>query len=148
MNHTTRLFVTLGAISAALAVAAGAFGAHFLAEQVSAERVQSFSTGADYQMMHALALILVGILLRRYPLLSVRVAGWFFVAGTVLFCGSLYGLVLLDQPSLGLITPTGGIAFIAGWLILAWGAWTADFPGKYASGRPADGSSLPLQRGS
>ena len=123
MRHRARLFVVLGAASAALAVAAGAFGAHAVADAVTPERLATFRTGADYHLMHALALIAVGLTARRWSHPAVTVAGWLFLVGTVLFAGSLYALVLTDTPSLGTVTPLGGVAFIAGWLCLAVGVW-------------------------
>jgi len=121
-----RLFITLGALSGFVAVAAGAFGAHALRDRLSAAMLDTFQTGAQYQMYHALALVGVGILLARFssegsPWLSA--AGWLFVAGTVLFSGSLYLLALTDTRWLGAITPLGGVAFLLGWLALAIGIW-------------------------
>jgi uncharacterized membrane protein YgdD (TMEM256/DUF423 family) len=121
-----RIFITLGALSAFIAVAAGAFGAHALRDRLSATLLDTFQTGAQYQMYHALALLGVGILLARFstegsPWLSG--AGWLFVAGTILFSGSLYLLALTDTRWLGAITPLGGIAFLLGWLALAIGVW-------------------------
>ena len=97
-------FLTLGALSAALAVAAGAFGAHALRARVEPRLLEVFETGARYQMYHALALF---------------AAGWCFVAGTVLFSGSLYAMTFTGIRALGAITPLGGVAFIAGWVCLA-----------------------------
>jgi uncharacterized membrane protein YgdD (TMEM256/DUF423 family) len=122
-----RVFVTLGALSAFLAVAAGAFGAHALRERLSASLLDTFQTGATYQMYHALALVGVGLILHtRFavdgsPWLSA--AGWLFVAGSILFSGSLYLLALTDTRWLGAITPLGGVAFLLGWLALAGGVW-------------------------
>jgi uncharacterized membrane protein YgdD (TMEM256/DUF423 family) len=83
-----------------------------------------FETGARYQMYHALALLGVGLAHGRWPTTSIALAGWLFVAGTLLFSGSLYVLALTGHRWLGAITPLGGAAFIAGWLALAWGVWT------------------------
>jgi uncharacterized membrane protein YgdD (TMEM256/DUF423 family) len=121
-----RLFITLGAASALLAVAAGAFGAHALRGLLAPNLLDAFETGARYQMYHALALLAVGILLGRYsiggaPWLSA--AGWLFVAGTLLFSGSLYALALTSARLLGAVTPLGGVAFLAGWAALAIGVW-------------------------
>lgn len=125
MTHeaTARLFVAAGALSAGLAVAAGAFGAHALADAVPPNRLATFETAAQYEMVHALALVLVGVLLDRRADRRFRWAGWLFLAGTVLFSGSLYLLVLTDTPWLGAVTPFGGVAFIGGWLVLAASAW-------------------------
>ncbi len=122
-ESAARLFVAAGALSAALAVAAGAFGAHALADAVTPARLGTFETAARYELMHALALVLVGVLLGQRADRRLRWAGGLFLAGTVLFSGSLYLLVLTDTPWLGAITPLGGVAFISGWLVLAASAW-------------------------
>ena len=120
-----RLFAGLGAISAALAVALGAFAAHGLRSRISAEALATFETGARYHMYHALALLAVGWACARWPSAWASTAGWLFVAGTVLFSGSLYVLAMTGVRALGAITPFGGLAFILGWLALAYAAWTA-----------------------
>src|SRR2546423_4397605 len=94
-----RLFITLGALSGFIAVAAGAFGAHALRERLSAGNVDTFQTGAQYQMYHALATVAVGILLARFSIEGstwLSAAGWLFIAGTILFSGSLYLLAITD----------------------------------------------------
>jgi uncharacterized membrane protein YgdD (TMEM256/DUF423 family) len=113
----------VGALSAAVAVICGAFGAHALRSRLSADLLATFETGARYQMFHALALLgITGWLGRmRHPALGW--VPWLFLAGTVLFSGSLYALALTGVQALGAITPLGGAAFIAGWLALAWGLW-------------------------
>ena len=121
-----RLFVTIGALSGFIAVAAGAFGAHALRDRLSPEMLTVFQTGTTYQMYHALALVGVAILLGRFsvngsPFLTA--AGWLFIAGTLLFSGSLYALSLTGVTWLGAITPLGGVAFLLGWLALAVGIW-------------------------
>jgi uncharacterized membrane protein YgdD (TMEM256/DUF423 family) len=121
-----RLFVTTGALSGFVAVAAGAFGAHALRDRLSPDMLAVFQTGATYQMYHALALVGVAILLGRFsvngsPFLTA--AGWLFIAGTLLFSGSLYALSLSGVTWLGAITPLGGVAFLLGWLALAVGIW-------------------------
>ena len=118
-----RLFATLGAVSACLAVAAGAFGAHALRSRLSADLLAAFETGARYQMYHALALLLVAWAATRWPGPPVRAAGWLFVAGTVIFSGSLYLLALTGARAFGAVTPVGGLAFLAGWLALTVGIW-------------------------
>ena len=121
MSRTPRLFLVLGAACAALAVAAGAFGAHALRDAVPPERLATWATAAHYGLAHALALVLTGLVAERAPGRLVRAAGWLFLAGIALFSGSLYALVLLDAPVLGAVTPLGGAAFIAGWGCLAAG---------------------------
>ena len=109
-------------LSAFLAVAAGAFGAHALRARLSPDLLAVFETGARYQMYHALALLAVAWMVTRWPGPWPVRAGWLFAAGTVLFSGSLYALALTGVRWLGAITPLGGAAFLAGWLCLAWGA--------------------------
>ena len=117
----TRTFFALGALSALLAVAAGAFGAHALRARLVPDMQTVFETGARYHMYHAFALILAGLL--GSTARGSHIAGWLFQAGIVLFSGSLYALALTGTKGLGAITPIGGLAFIAGWLWLAWSAW-------------------------
>ncbi len=119
-----RIFIVLGALSGFLAVAAGAFGAHALRSQLTADMLDVFQTGTTYQMYHALALLAVGILLGRFSAdgsVWLNWSGWLFVAGTLLFSGSLYALSLSGVTWLGAITPLGGLAFLGGWLALAIG---------------------------
>jgi uncharacterized membrane protein YgdD (TMEM256/DUF423 family) len=113
-----RLFFGLGAASAFIAVAAGAFGAHALRARLSPELLAVFETGARYQMYHALGLIAVGWAVARWPGSLTHWAGWLFVVGTLLFSGSLYALALSGLRWLGAITPLGGVAFLVGWLCL------------------------------
>jgi uncharacterized membrane protein YgdD (TMEM256/DUF423 family) len=117
-----RLFATLGAVSAFVAVAAGAFGAHALRTRLPPDLLAVFETGARYQMYHALGLLAVAWAVTRWPSPWPPRAGWLFLAGTVLFSGSLYALALSGIRWLGAITPLGGLAFLAGWLCLAFAA--------------------------
>jgi len=119
MPVTNRRFVALGAWSALVAVAAGAFGAHALRSRLGPDLLAVFETGARYQMYHALALLAVAWVADRWPGRLVRAAGWLFVVGTVLFSGSLYALALTGVRTFGAITPLGGAAFLAGWACLA-----------------------------
>ena len=119
-----RVFFGLGALSALIAVAAGAFGAHALRARVTPDMLAVFETAARYHMYHALGLLAVAWAAARWPG-PAGAAGWLFVAGTVLFCGSLYLLALTGQRWLGAITPFGGLAFILGWAALVWGALVA-----------------------
>lgn len=123
MLSSERLFLGIGALSACISVAAGAFGAHSLVGLVTTERLAVWETAARYQMYHALGLMIVAYLASQKAAGPARVGGWLFVVGTLLFSGSLYTLVLTDIRILGAITPIGGTAFIAGWLSLAWGVW-------------------------
>jgi uncharacterized membrane protein YgdD (TMEM256/DUF423 family) len=122
---TDRLFFALGAVLAGLSVAFGAFGAHGLRNSLSLEDLDIFETGARYQMYHALALLAVAWAYARWEAPLIQVAGWLFVAGLVIFSGSLYALVLTGQRWLGAVTPIGGLALLAGWVLLAWAAFRA-----------------------
>jgi uncharacterized membrane protein YgdD (TMEM256/DUF423 family) len=114
-----RLFLAMGALSAAISVAAGAFGAHALKARLTPDLLAVFETGARYEMYHALGLLAVGLALARSPAAAAAWAGWLFLAGTLLFSGSLYALALTGVRALGAVTPFGGVAFIAGWIALA-----------------------------
>jgi uncharacterized membrane protein YgdD (TMEM256/DUF423 family) len=114
-----RLFFRLGALSAMLAVAAGAFGAHELRTRLTPEQLATFETAARYQIYHALALLGAARAVTRWPGWLPVAAGWLFVLGTLLFSGSLYTLVLSGSRWWGAITPVGGGAFLAGWICLA-----------------------------
>ncbi len=118
-----RLFFSLGSVSAFLAVSMGAFGAHALKNRLTPEMLAIFEVGVRYHLYHALALLAVAWASTRWPGGSVMAAGWLFLAGTVIFSGSLYLLSLTGLRWLGAITPIGGAAFLLGWLLLAWGAW-------------------------
>lgn len=116
----TNIFFALGALSAFIAVAAGAFGAHALADRLTPDRLDTFQIGARYQMYHALALLAVAWATTRWPGTATNTAGWLFVAGTVIFCGTVYALGLGAPRWLGAVTPLGGLAFLSGWALLAW----------------------------
>jgi uncharacterized membrane protein YgdD (TMEM256/DUF423 family) len=118
-----RLFFSLGSLLGALAVVAGAYGAHGGAKHLTPEHMITFSKAVRYQMHHALAMLAVAWALTQWPaqVRLIRGAGWMFLAGILLFSGSLY-LLAFEVVDPGWVTPTGGIAFIAGWLLLAWGA--------------------------
>ncbi len=105
-------FVQVGAALAFLAVAAGAFGAHALRGVLPPERLEVFEVAVRYQMYHATALVMAGIL-------NTQRAAWAFLLGTIVFSGSLYLLVLTDKRWLGAVTPIGGLLFLAGWVMLA-----------------------------
>jgi uncharacterized membrane protein YgdD (TMEM256/DUF423 family) len=114
------LFLTLGALSGFLAVGAGAFGAHALKARLAPDLLAIFETGARYQMYHALALVLVALVqAKAAPSAVLAWSGWLFVGGTVLFSGSLYVLALSGVRWWGAVTPLGGLAFLAGWALLA-----------------------------
>ena len=131
-----RQFFRIGALSAGIAVAAGAFGAHALRARIEPRLLEVFETGARYQMYHALALLAVAWLLDRVAdpqraevsqpdpraIRAATIAGWAFIAGTVLFSGSLYAMAFTGIRVLGAITPLGGVAFLTGWASLAFAA--------------------------
>jgi len=110
--------IALGALNAAIAIAAGAFGAHALRARLEPRALEVFETGARYHMYHALALVLCGVIATR----GATTAGWILQAGIVVFSGSLYAVALTGVKGLGAITPLGGLAFLVGWLWLAWSA--------------------------
>jgi uncharacterized membrane protein YgdD (TMEM256/DUF423 family) len=114
-----RLFFCVAALFGALAVAAGAFGAHALKARLTPDQLAVFETAARYQMFHALALLAAAWAVSRWPGWRTRGAGWCFIGGTLIFSGSLYALTLTGIRALGAITPFGGVLLIAGWLLLA-----------------------------
>lgn len=113
-----KTWFSLGALLAALAVMAGAFGAHALKSQLSPDMLAVYETGARYHLVHALGLLIVGLVYERHPSPLVNTAGWLLVAGVLLFSGSLYALSITGIKALGMITPIGGTAWIAGWIAL------------------------------
>ncbi|HEU5220293.1 MAG TPA: DUF423 domain-containing protein [Gemmatimonadales bacterium] len=113
--------IAAGALLAGLGVAAGAFGAHYLKGSLNSDQLDIWHTAANYQMYHALALIVAARLLSRHPTRLLRAACGLFLAGILLFSGSLYLLALTDASILGVITPLGGLAFLAAWGCLAVG---------------------------
>ena len=117
-----KTFLLLGAVAAFLGVTLGAFGAHALRGRLSPEMLAVFQTGVQYHMYHALALILVSATMGRMSGWLIQTAGWCFVAGIVLFSGSLYLLAATGVTVLGAITPIGGLAFLIGWACLAFAA--------------------------
>src|SRR5512134_110619 len=121
---TARLALALAALLGAVAVATGAFGAHALKGRLLPEMQVIWQTAVQYHFWHALALLAVGLVMLLRPDAGLAgVAAWLFIAGIVLFSGSLYVLALTGMRALGAVTPFGGIAFIAGWIVLAWVAW-------------------------
>jgi uncharacterized membrane protein YgdD (TMEM256/DUF423 family) len=117
-----RFFLAAGSISGFLAVALGAFAAHGLKGRLTADLLATFEVGVRYQMYHSLALLAVAWVASRWPQSGATAAGWFFLAGIIIFSGSLYILTITGLRWLGAITPIGGVAFLIGWVILAWSA--------------------------
>lgn len=119
--ESRRRYIIIGSVFAGLAVAAGAFGAHALKNLVSPERLDVFDTAVRYQMMHALALLLLAAMMMDGGHRLLRYAGACFILGIVLFSGSLYALVLTGVTGFGAVTPFGGVSFLAGWgLVVGW----------------------------
>lgn len=122
-----KVFLITATCLGALSVALGAFGAHALKELLTEQALHTFETAVRYQFYHVFALALTGILYTTYPGRPLRIAGRLFIAGMILFSGSLYLLTALNACSiegfkwLGAITPLGGVAFMAAWLSLAIG---------------------------
>ncbi len=113
-------FVVIGSLASFVGVALGAFGAHGLRGRVSPEMLSVWQTGVLYHLVHALGLLLVGILCRLLPGMALaRAAGWMLLVGILLFSGSLFAMTLTGLRVFGAITPIGGVAFLIGWLLLA-----------------------------
>lgn len=117
----TRIFLAIAAVLGGTSVVLGAFASHALKDRLSERALEIWETGTKYQMYHALALILVALLLGRLAVDSIPliIAGYAFIAGTMLFSGSLYALSLTGIKILGAVTPLGGVGFITGWICLA-----------------------------
>jgi uncharacterized membrane protein YgdD (TMEM256/DUF423 family) len=123
---TARIALVTASLLAAIGVAAGAFGAHALKSRLTADMLAVWQTAVLYHLVHALALLAAGLLLLARPdAVAARWAAWLFVAGIVVFSGSLYALTLSGVRALGAITPLGGLAMIGGWIALAFAAWRA-----------------------
>ncbi len=115
-----RFFFVTACLFGFLGVALGAFAAHGLKTQLDANLLVTFETGVRYQMYHAFALIAVAMAYTKWPTKGLIISGWMFIVGIILFSGSLYVLSLSGIRSLGMITPFGGLAFLIGWLCMAW----------------------------
>ncbi|MGB5637259.1 MAG: DUF423 domain-containing protein [Waterburya sp.] len=123
----TRIFLAIASALAGISVVLGAFASHGLKDRLSDRALAIWETATRYQMYHALALILIALLISRLPNSTpLTVAGFAFIAGIFIFSGSLYALSLSGIKWLGAITPLGGIAFIIGWICLAIAAWGMD----------------------
>ncbi|QLE56131.1 DUF423 domain-containing protein [Nostoc sp. TCL26-01] len=125
----TQIFLSVAAVLGGLSVACGAFASHALREKVSERSLEIFEVGARYQMYHALALLLVAILISRIesPPTTLIASGWLFIIGIIIFSGSLYALSLTGIKILGAITPLGGVAFLLAWGALAVSAFSIKF---------------------
>lgn len=127
-RRSCQTLIAVGSLLAALAVAAGAFGAHMLKSILDPPMLAVFETAVRYQMYHALGIIAVGLADRLFEASRVTTAAWLLLAGVVLFSGSLYAVSLLGIRWLGAITPIGGVAFILGWSLFGWRIWQAQRP--------------------
>jgi len=112
------LWTRMGALFMFIAVGLGAFGAHALKNKISSDMLAVFETGVRYQFYHALGLLAVGWLAKTHPNSLVPAAGWSFTVGIIIFSGSLYILSLSGVRWLGAVTPLGGLAFLAGWILV------------------------------
>ena len=128
----SRTFLILGSLLGTLAVAAGAFGSHLLKARLSTEFFAIFEVAARYHMYHSLALLGTAWAADRWPGRATTAAGYCFLAGTIVFSGSLYLLCLTDARWLGAVTPVGGLALIGGWLCLIAVAWRSREDGPSA----------------
>lgn len=115
----SNVFIGLGALSAFISVAAGAFGAHALKPVLDTDMLSVYHTAVDYQFFHSIGLIAIGVLHKISPRHSHLIAAWTMLAGIIIFSGSLYILSTSGIKWLGMITPIGGLCFLAAWLILA-----------------------------
>jgi uncharacterized membrane protein YgdD (TMEM256/DUF423 family) len=120
----TRVVIAIAALLGAAAVLLGAFGAHALRDTLDERALAIWHTAVEYQFWHVLAAVAVALLARDGASTCLRIAAIAFVAGIVLFCGSLYALALGGPRIVGVITPFGGVAFVVGWIALAIHAWT------------------------
>ena len=127
MPVSAKTFLTLGSVGMLLAVALGAFGAHVLKKALTPELMAVYETAVNYHFIHALGLLAVGLLALHLPASgTLRWAGILMAAGLLLFSGSLYALSLSGIRGLGVLTPVGGVALLAAWLLLAVAVVRAD----------------------
>lgn len=119
----SRFIIMLSAVSLALAVVLGAFGAHALKTHLSSEMLQTWETGVKYHFYHALGLLAIGVLTFFMPSVYLKWSAILLFAGIVLFSGSLYALSLSGIKVLGAVTPFGGLSFIGGWIFLFLAVW-------------------------
>ncbi len=122
----SKTFLLLGAINAFLCVALGAFGAHGLKNSLSADMLVVFHTAVQYHFYHALALMMIGLILIHFAKSKlITLSGWLMLLGIILFCGSLYILSLTGVRGLGMVAPLGGLSLLSAWALLATGLWKA-----------------------
>ncbi|HET6202447.1 MAG TPA: DUF423 domain-containing protein [Planctomycetota bacterium] len=141
-ERAERTFIIAGAAGAFLGVAGGAFGAHVLRRWIPGDRLEFFEVGVRYQLLHSLALFAVAWVVSRSPSRSANAAGWLFVAGIVLFSGSLYAFAGTGVKTFGALTPLGGLALLSGWALLGFSAARSGSDPR-GDGRPRSPVSSP-----
>ena len=119
----TKTFLIIAAVFGFLGVAFGAFGAHALKDKLTPQLLETFETGVRYQMYHVFAIAVVALVSEHWRIGLFNISGWLFVAGIIIFSGSLYILSLTGEKIWGAVTPFGGLALLAGWLTLAIGLY-------------------------
>jgi uncharacterized membrane protein YgdD (TMEM256/DUF423 family) len=122
MSNTDHRLLAAGGLLAGLGVVMGAFSAHLLRDQLAPDMLEVVRLGAQYQLLHGLAIVAVAGAMSHFHRARLRAACWLFIAGIVLFSGSLYVLGLTGNRAFGMVTPLGGLAFIAGWVMVVLGA--------------------------
>ncbi|MDC3416815.1 DUF423 domain-containing protein [Aquibacillus salsiterrae] len=115
-----KFFLLVAVINGFLAVALGAFGAHGLDGKIPEKALKAWEKAVNYQMFHTVALFIIGLLLTKYQGTNFATAGWFFLAGIILFSGSLYIYAPTGIKTFAMITPLGGVAFLIGWVVLGY----------------------------
>ena len=133
--HRDERLLAIGGILAGLGVAAGAFATHGLRHRLASDMLEVFQTGAHYQLLHAIAIVAVAGAMSHFHRSRLRAACWLFIAGIVLFSGSLYLLALTGRSAFGMVTPLGGIALLAGWVMVAAGATKVGKTGRRENGK-------------
>lgn len=123
MRLRVKIWLLIAAFNGALAVGFGAFASHGLAGRLDAHALSLFETGARYHMYHALAMGLAALAMQGSAVRTARWSAAFFLAGILLFSGSLYALAVTGEAVFGFVTPLGGMSFLAGWVLLALAAW-------------------------
>ena len=126
LSLMSNTFFAVGALLAGLAVAAGAFGAHALQPRLTPERLNTYEIAVRYQLYHALGLLALAWGMERWPQAGLQLSAWLFIAGILIFGGTLYALALGAPRWLGAVTPLGGLCLIAGWVLGAWQLWRLD----------------------
>jgi uncharacterized membrane protein YgdD (TMEM256/DUF423 family) len=119
-----KTFLIMGALNTFLCIALGAFGAHGMKRILSADMLAVYHTGVQYHFYHAFGILVIGLLLLHFPKSRLMpVSGWLMMVGIILFSLSLYVLSLTGIRGLGIITPFGGVSFLAAWALLAYAIW-------------------------